>query len=139
MILASHCYGKYMAPNYSAIKHIWPPNISYIIWAWITIRGRFVLCHSLSPPSPAREMFVKLDTLWKITIHPHIYYIPSQIFTRYWSFLGYSSVGSWWTYCHQRFGFIVSSFYDEFSEKFDTLAENFNRSCPKHSHFLSHM
>lgn len=33
MILASHCSGKYMAPNYYAIKHIWPPDISHIMWA----------------------------------------------------------------------------------------------------------
>lgn len=31
MILASNCWGKYMAPNYSAIKHIWPPNTVYTV------------------------------------------------------------------------------------------------------------
>lgn len=51
MTVASHCSGKYMAPNYYSIKHIWPLNIiQYIMWAWITIRGKFVLCHSLSTP-----------------------------------------------------------------------------------------
>lgn len=55
MILASHCSGKYMAPNYYAIKHIWPPGILYIMWAWITIAGRFVLCHSLLLPD--RHLF----------------------------------------------------------------------------------
>lgn len=33
MILTSHSLGKYMAPNYYAIKHIWSLNFSYIIWA----------------------------------------------------------------------------------------------------------
>lgn len=51
MTVASHCSGKFMAPNYYSIKHIWPLNIiQCIMWAWITIRGKFVLCHSLSTP-----------------------------------------------------------------------------------------